>query len=147
MREHIQYEDDDLFNRDTHHEESDVPIRPLFVFIVIFIVFAFFTHGLIWAMYVGLRKAENKNAEASFTQVPVPDAEKVPKQPLLQPFPRGEQAPRELTPVADLIEMRAREENRLHSDGPDHISIEKAKELAVQQLNAPPPPTTTGGTP
>jgi len=144
MREHIQYEDDDLFNRDTHHEESDVPIRPLFVFIVIFIVFAFLTHGLIWAMYVGLRGAENKRAEASFTRVPVPDAERVPKQPLLQPFPRGEQAPRAMTPVADLIEMRAREDKQLNSDGTGHISIEKAKAIAVEQLNRS-AATTTGG--
>ena len=40
MPEHIQYEDDDLFNPETHHEHSDVPVRPLFWFIVIFIVFA-----------------------------------------------------------------------------------------------------------
>ena len=40
MPEHIQYEDDDLFNPETHHESTDVPVRPLLWFIVIFIAFA-----------------------------------------------------------------------------------------------------------
>jgi len=149
MPEHIQYEDDDLFNRDTHHESSDVPIKPLFVFIVIFVAFAFFTHFLVFFMYKGLRGQERKRAEAPFTKVVKPDSEKLPPGPQLQPFPRGEAAPRTDTPVADLTNMRAREDKQLNTDGPGHISIEKAKALAVQQLNAPPATatttTTTGG--
>lgn len=168
MREHIQYEDDDLFNPQTHHEESDVPIKPLFVFIVIFVVFAFFTHFLILFMYKGLRKAETRRAEASFTKVEKPESEKVPQQPLLQPFPRKDHGgevmpPNTNTPVTDLIDLRRHEDQVLANygwidkqKGTVHVPIEVAKELAVQRLNgvAAPvatttttAPTTTGGTP
>ena len=166
MPEHIRYEDDDLFNKETHHEVSDVPIRPLFIFIVIFIVMAFVTHFLILFMYKTLAKGERTRAEAPFTRVARPEADKVPQQPLLQPFPRKDAAgevmpPNTNTPVTDLVEMRAAEERALHQygwvdkeKGTVHVPIEVAKELAVQRLNAPvavpvttTTTTTTGGQP
>src|SRR5436190_16805510 len=102
MPEHIQYQDDELFNPETHHEESDVPIKPLFWAIGIFIVFAIVTHLVLAWMYEGFRKGEEKRMDPPYTQVALPRDAYVPKnQPLLQPFPREGHAPREDTPVTD----------------------------------------------
>ena len=163
MPEHIQYQDDDLFNPETHHEESDVPIKPLFWAIAIFIVFAVVTHFVLAWMYEGFRKSETKRMDAPYTQVALPPNAYVPQnQPLLQPFPREGHVPREDTPVTDLVSMRAREETQLHSYGWDdqqkgvvHIPIENAKQLMLQRgfpaVTVPPPPappvTTTTGAP
>lgn len=163
MPEHIQYQDDELFNPETQHEESDVPIRPLFWAVAIFIIFAVVTHLALAAMYRGFVKSERKRMDPPATQVARPADADVPKsQPLLQPFPRPKQSPTQNTPVTDLKEMRATEEQQLHSygwvdqrSGVARIPIEEAKKLIVQRgfpaPTAPPPPapptTTTGGTP
>ena len=159
MPEHIQYQDDELFNPETHHEESDVPIRPLFWAVAIFIVFAIVTHLALAAMYRGLVKSERKRMDPPATQVARPADADVPRnQPLLQPFPRPEQSPKQSTPVTDLNEMRNAEERALHTygwvdqrNGVVRIPIEEAKKLVVQRgLPAPPTPNPqppTGGTP
>ena len=155
MPEHIQYQDDELFNPETHHEESDVPIKPLFWAIAIFIVFAIVTHLVLAWMYEGFRKAEKKRMDPPYTQVALPPNAYVPQnQPLLQPFPREGHAPREDTPVTDLVQMRAREEQQLHSygwadkqKGTVHIPIENAKQLMLKRgfptATAPAPPVGT----
>ena len=154
MPEHIQYEDDDLFNPETHHESSDVPVRPLFWIIIIFVVFAVVSHIALWFMYKAFVKGERSRMEAPNTAVARPANANVPQnQPLLQPFPRGEVPPQRATPVSDLADMRAAEDKVLQNygwvdkqQGIVHLPIERAKELAAQQLTAtPPPPTTTGG--
>jgi hypothetical protein len=164
MPEHIQYEDDDLFNPETHHESSDVPVRPLFVFIVIFIVFAVVSHFALWFLYKAFVKAERKRMDPPNTAIQRPADASVPQnQPLLQPFPRGEVPPQRNTPVTDLVDMRAAEDKVLQNygwvdkqRGIVHIPIEKAKELAAARLAAqpvpvapapvaPPPPATTTG--
>src|SRR5687767_14549379 len=105
MPEHIHYEDDDLFNPDTHHEESDVPIKPLFISVAIFIVFGFLTHFMIAGMYKGFVNSERKKMDPPQTQVARPADASVPQnQPLLQPFPRAEVPPNANTPVTDLEE-------------------------------------------
>jgi hypothetical protein len=169
MPEHIQYQDDDLFNPETHHEESDVPVRPLFWAIGIFIVFAIVTHLALAALYRGFVKSEKKRMDPPATQVARPADAYVPRnQPLLQPFPRGTD-PTKATPVTDLAEMRSAEDKALHTygwvdrqKGVVRIPIDVAKQLVVQRgfppAMAPPPPsppptpipqppTTTGGTP
>jgi len=169
MPEHIQYEDDDLFNPETHHESSDVPVRPLFWFIVIFIVFAAVSHVALWFLYKAFVKGEQSRQDPVNTAVARPADASVPKnQPLLQPFPVGETTPQVTTPVADMIDMRRTETAALTTyawvdkqQGIVRIPIEKAKELTAQRLQsgppasppaeqapspAPvPPPTTTGG--
>lgn len=175
MPEHIQYQDDDLFNPETHHEESDVPVRPLFWAVAIFIVFAFVTHFAVAALYKGFAASERKKMDPPATQVALPKDAYVPRnQPLLQPFPRtganGQPlSPTQDTPVTDLAEMREAENRTLHSygwvdqqHGVVRIPIEVAKKLAVQRgyptPAAPPPPvpapapatttaTTTGARP
>ena len=154
MPEHIQYQDDDLFNPETHHEESDVPIKPLFWAIGIFIVFAIVTHLVLAAMYEGFRKGEEKRMDPPYTQVALPPNAYVPQnQPLLQPFPREGHGPREDTPVTDLVQMRAREEQMLHSygwvdqqKGVVRIPIDVAKQLMLQRNLAPNPAPLTPAT-
>lgn len=147
MPEHYHYEDDDLFNPETKHEESDVPLGPLFWGIAGFIVFAIITHFLIYGFYQGLRKIERGHTPPPQTAIAIPPNSNVPQnQPLLQPFPRkianGEiLAPNRGTPVVDLLDMRKGEEKVLRNygwvdkqKGVVHIPIEAAKELAVQRL-------------
>ncbi|HYC93573.1 MAG TPA: hypothetical protein VEO54_30485 [Thermoanaerobaculia bacterium] len=154
MPEHIQYEDDDLFNPETHHEHSDVPVRPLFWFIVIFIVFSIASHVALYLLYKGFVSAENKRMDPPQTQVARPKDADVPQnQPLLQPFPRGKVAPQRQTPVTDLMDMRRAEDDALRhygwvdkQHGVVRIPIEEAKRAfaaraAVQSQIAPPPAT------
>ena len=142
MPEHIQYEDDDLFNPETHHEHSDVPVRPLMMFIVIFIVFSAVTYFVVLGFYKMLVSAERKRMDPPQTQVTRPGDASVPQnQPLLQPFPRevakGRIAPpNRNTPVTDLHDMRRAEDAVLKhygwvdkQHGVVHIPIEDAKKL------------------
>jgi hypothetical protein len=139
MPEHIQYQDDDLFNAETQHEHSDVPVRPLFIFIVVFIVFAIVSHVLLYFLYKAFVSAERGRMEAPQTAVSRPASADVPQnQPLLQPFPHRDPAPFRQTPVTDLAEMRKAEDEKLHtyswvdrSQGTVRIPIEEAKELFV----------------
>lgn len=145
MPEHLQYRDDDLFNPETHHEESDVPTRPLFKAIVIFVIFAAVSHVLLWFFYKALVKGERKIAGEPMTALQRPVSLDVPQnQPLLQPFPKldpkgGQIQPHTDTPVADLIHMRAAEDAVLHhygwvdkEKGIVHIPIHAAKEKLLQ---------------
>jgi hypothetical protein len=147
MPEHIQYEDDDLFNPETHHESSDVPVRPLFWFIVIFIVFSVVTHLVISFLYRGFVSAERKRMDPPATAVTRPANADVPQnQPLLQPFPRvdgkgGELPPQADTPVTDLEKMRQREQQQLTSygwvdrqRGTVHIPIDLAKKTMAARI-------------
>jgi hypothetical protein len=147
MPEHIQYEDDDLFNPDTHHESSDVPVRPLWWAVGIFIVFAILTHVVLAFFYKGLVKMERNRMDPPATAVNRPADADVPKnQPLLQPFPRTDAkgtaiVPQSDTPVADLVAMRKRDEAVLkeygwvdRQRGIVRIPIQQAKELLAARL-------------
>jgi hypothetical protein len=159
MPEHIQYEDDDLFNPETHHEHSDVPVRPLFVLIVIFIIFGVVSHFALFLMYKAFAKGERNRMDPPQTQVARPSTADVPQnQPLLQPFPHAETAPYLNTPVTDLAAMRESENTVLHNygwvdkqHGVVHIPIDEAKKIfAARASIATPPaptPTSTSGAP
>jgi hypothetical protein len=135
MPENIQYEEKDLFNPETHHEHSDVPVRPLFWFIVIFIVFAIACHIAVTLLYKGLATAERNRMDPPQTQVARPNDADVPKnQPLLQPFPRRNASPQNQTPVTDMDDMRRAENEVLRNygwvdkqHGVVRIPIEEAK--------------------
>jgi hypothetical protein len=158
MPEHLHYEEDDLFNRETHHEKSDVPIKPLFWFIAIFVIFAFVTHIVLYAMYRKFVKFERDNRGPEITAMQRPADLNVPRnQPLLQPFPRSDQKvetpPFRATPVTDLNDMRRTEEQVLttygwvdRQQGVVRMPIDVAKELALQRLNAAPATTTATAT-
>jgi len=139
MPEHIQYEDNELFNPETAHEHSDVPVRPLFWIIVIFIVFAVVSHVSLYLLYKAFVKGERNRMDPPQTQVSRPADASVPKnQPLLQPFPRAEVVPYRQTPVTDLEDLRRAEEQVLRNygwidrqHGVVHIPIDEAKKLYV----------------
>ena len=85
---HIHYSDEDLFNPETHHEESDVNVRALLWFFVIFVVISVITHFALTALYKGMSKMEKARGGETLTQMPRAADANVPKgQPLLQPFP------------------------------------------------------------
>ena len=164
---HPHYATDDIVNPETRHEESDVNVRALIGFAVIFVVFAIVTHLVIWGFYRGLAKSERKaaNATVPLSAIQRPADAAVPKnQPLLQPFPKrlpggGEMAPSADTPVTDLAHMRAAEKQALENygwvdrqKGIVRLPIDRAKAMVVQrglpvqsQTPPPAPPTTTGG--
>lgn len=141
MSEPIRYDDRELFNPETQHEHTDVPVRPLFWFIVIFIVFGIASHVVLYLLYKGFVKAERDRMDPPQTQVARPADAAVPQnQPLLQPFPRGEVAPYRQTPVTDLEDMRRAEEKVLGNygwvdkqNGVVHIPIEEAKKRFAAQ--------------
>lgn len=141
------YHDEDLFNPETRHEQSDVPVRPFWWALIIFIVFAILTHIVITFFYKGLAKIERSQAAAPQSGIARPASADVPQnQPLLQPFPRKDGAGTEIaptadTPVADLIKMRENEKQVLTSygwvdrqQGMVHIPIEEAKKIMASRL-------------
>lgn len=155
MPEHEHYDEQDLFNRDTHHESSDVPIRPLWWAVGIFIVFAIVTHIVLGFFYKAMVVGERRRMDPPQTTIQRgADADVPQNQPLLQPFPRldGDGTavpPQAATPVADMDAMRAEEDRVLKSyawvdkqRGVVRIPIEEAKavmaaRLAVQGQLAP----------
>jgi len=161
MSDHSQYDDSDLFNPETHHEQTDVPVSPLLWFIVAFIVFAVVTHLVIGFLYKGFAKMERNRMDPAATAVAIPADAAVPKnQPLLQPFPRvdGKGTPSDPhtdTPVTDLQKLRAAEKQVLdhygwvdRQKGTVHIPIDEAKRLLAARLAAQSPagtmPAATG---
>lgn len=160
MPEHLHYDEEDLFNPDTAHEHSDVPVKALLMFIVIFIVGSVISYFLILMFYKGLAKAERSRLDPPQTAVQRPANADIPQnQPLLQPFPRENATPQGDTPVVDLVKMRAREDALLRNygwvdqqKGVVHIPIDRAKELlaakiAVEsQTGTPASPPAGGGT-
>lgn len=162
MPEHFQYEEDDLFNPETHHESTDVPVRPLLWFIVIFIAFAVVSHLAILFFYRGLANVERKKMDPPATALKRPVSADVPQnQPLLQPFPtvdpKGQAIPPQSnTPVTDMVHMREQENARLNNygwvdrqRGIVHMPIQTAKQILAARLavqgqlgNAPATPAT-----
>jgi hypothetical protein len=152
MPEHIHYEEDDLFNPETHHESSDVPVTGLLWFVVIFLVFSLVSHFVLLFLYKGFVKAERRRMDPPATAVTRPANADVPQnQPLLQPFPhadgKGSQVlPQGGTPVSDLASMREAESRVLDhygwvdkQQGVVHIPIEQAKEQLAAKLAAQQP--------
>jgi hypothetical protein len=142
MPEHLHYEDDDLFNPETHHESSDVNVRALIWFMVVFVIFAVVTHLMLWFLYKGFVRMERKGSE-ELTAVQKPSGINVPKsEPLLEPFPQedGGVAPYANTPVTHLGDMRRDEEERLTTygwvdkqKGIVRVPIEVGKQIALQR--------------
>jgi hypothetical protein len=148
MPEHPTYrpleDDSELVNPETHHEKSDVNIKALTWFAVIFIVFAICTHFLLYLQFKAYAQLMRGATNAPLTAVARPEGSDVPAEPRLQPFParapNGVIAPPiTSTPVRDLAEMRQREDQALNSfawvdrqKGVARIPIDLAKQLALQ---------------
>ena len=146
MPEQTRYTGEEVVNPETAHESSDVNVRALIWFFIIFVVFAIITHLVLWGFYKMLVKSETRRGAPPMTSVARPSDASVPQnQPLLQPFPRESEtgeviAPNRNTPVTDLVDMRRAEENVLTTydwvnkeQGVVRIPIEVAKDLVVQR--------------
>ena len=156
MPEHPHFDDDAIFNRETHHEKSDVNVRALLQFVVAFIIFAAVTHFVVWTLFKHFKGSEQR---ASTDAVPLtmmvkPPGASIPAEPRLQPFknkmPQGpEIPPNRNTPVTDMEDMRKGENAALSSygwvdrqKGIVRIPIDDAKKLALQRGFAVVPQTT-----
>jgi len=138
----------DIVNPETHHERSDVNVRALLIFMVIFVVFAAISHFLLWGMFKYFAQMARNRTTAPLTDVLRPPDAAIPQEPRLQPFPnrdrRGDMMPpNSTTPVVDMEQMRVTEEQALHTPGwvdkqkgIVRVPIDVAKQLAVQRLNA-----------
>jgi hypothetical protein len=159
MPEHLSHRDD-LVNPETHHEKSDVNVRALLWFVVIFVLFAALTHAVLWLQFRYFAELFRGKTNEPLTAIARPADAAVPPEPRLQPFPMREGrtviSPVAETPVSDMERMRAREEEALKNPGwvdrqkgIVRIPIEIAKQLALQRLKsapaAPAVPTTSGG--
>jgi len=147
MREHLHYDDDQIINVETRHEESDVNVRALLWFVVFFIAFAFLTHGVVYLMFHQLVTRTTKAQAPPLTSLARPAGAGVPALPRLQPFstdtnpfPTTSFSPVAESPVADMVRMREAEERVLghygwvdKQKGIVHIPIDEAKKLALQQ--------------
>ncbi|HKB80896.1 MAG TPA: hypothetical protein VKH35_14385 [Thermoanaerobaculia bacterium] len=138
MPEHQQYHDESVVNPETHHETSDVNVRALLWFVIIFVVFAALAHVLIWVMFRYFRELARGQTNAPLTAIARPVDADIPSLPRLQPFPQGKE-PYNDTPVTDLQQMREHEEQVLDSpawidkqQGVVRLPIDVAKRLAVQ---------------
>lgn len=140
MPEHPQFQDDDIVNPETHHEESDVNVRALLWFFAIFVVSAFVIHFALYGLYKVFQKAERSNAGDPLTSMARPAGPTIPKsEPRLQPFPQEKIPPYRSTPVTDLAEMRRAEQEKLTTYGFDpksgvaRIPIKDAKRIVVER--------------
>jgi hypothetical protein len=142
MPEHLPYDDDAIFNPETHHEKSDVNVRALLWAVIIFVIFAAVTHLLLWLLFKGfvnIAKGQNKPA---LTSMKVPDSMAVPgaNAPRLQPFSSKTDAPYTKTPVVELDEMRRAEHEAQtqpawidQQKGTVRLPIDVAKQLVLQR--------------
>ena len=133
----------DVLNPETHHETSDVDVRGILWFVVIFIAFAVVTHLVLYFLYAFFVHKARGDIQPPRTAIHVPA--QLPQAPLLQPLPQKDQRGREVppyssTPVTDMNEMRAAEDQALRNPGwvdKEHgivrIPIERAKQIVVQR--------------
>jgi hypothetical protein len=136
----------EVVNPETHHEKSDVNVRALLWFVAIFIVFSAVMFVLLWVQFRAYRAHFRGKTNAPLTAVARPPDAAVPPEPRLQPFQTKNvggtvNPPNTATPVTDMEQMRAAEEQTLHTagwvdrqHGVVRLPIEVAKELAVQRL-------------
>jgi hypothetical protein len=138
----------DIVNPETHHERSDVNVRALLWFAAIFIVFAVVTHLVLWVMFKQFASMARHATTTPLTAIARPADASVPQNPRLQPFPMKAQRtgqmmpPNTTTPVVDMEEMHATEDQLLNNPGwvdkqkgIVRLPIDVAKQLAVQRLN------------
>lgn len=136
--------DDGIINAETQHEKSDIDVRALGWAVVIFIVFAVATHGLLYLQFHFYARYFRGQASQPLTMMARPSDASVPVTPRLQPFPTMSKdemlPPYATTPVKDMAEMRASEEKMLNNpgwvdqkNGIVRVPIDVAKQLVVQR--------------
>ena len=132
-------------NTQTKHETSDVDVKALLGFVVIFIVFAIVTHIVLLLMFRYYRQIFRGDTNAPLTEIARPANVDVPPEPRLQPFQSNGQhgvalGPTASTPVKDLENMRRAEAEAQtnpawidQGQGRLRLPIEVAKQLIVQR--------------
>lgn len=156
-------EESGVANPETHHETSDVDVRGILWFVVIFIVFAVVVHVLLYFLFAYYRQLFRADVQPPRTAIVTPA--QMPQTPRLQPFPQKDQKQRPIppyasTPVVDMTEMRQAEEDALRNPGwidkekgIVRIPIDTAKQLVIERgmLKVAPPvqaaPAPTQGAP
>jgi hypothetical protein len=145
MPDHAHYRDDEIVNPETRHEDSDVNVRALLWALVIFVIFAIGTYLVLYLQFHAYAKHFRNESSQPLTMMPRPSDASVPPTPRLQPFPNtmhnGEVPPPNTnTPVTDMAEMRASEDEALNKPGwvdkqkgIVRLPIETAKQLVVQR--------------
>ena len=145
MPDHAHNSDDGIINAETQHEKSDINVRALGWAVVIFIVFAAATHGLIYLQFHFYARHFRSEASQPLTMMARPSDASVPATPRLQPFPTSLNEgvvlpPNANTPVKDMEEMRAADEKALNTPGwvdqekgIVRLPIDVAKQLVVQR--------------
>ena len=135
----------DIINPETHHEKSDVNVRALLWAVVIFIAFAIGTHFAIFMMFRFYTRLFRDKNPAPLTAIAMPADASVPQTPRLQPFPNRDAngtviPPNRNTPVTDMEDMRAAEEQALRNPGwidrqkgLVRLPIEVAKRLVLER--------------
>jgi hypothetical protein len=138
MPDRTPYRDDDIVNPETRHEDSDVNVRALLWAVVIFIVFAIVTHLVLYLQFHAYAKHFRRDESQPLTMMARPS--NVPPAPRLQPFPNDKVPPNANTPLTDMAEMRAAEDEALSKPGwvdkqkgIVRLPIETAKQLVVQR--------------
>ena len=113
---------------DTHHEESDVNVRAIFLFGVWLAVVTAIVHVAIWGVFVLLERRETGQSVKEFPLAAGQEL-RLPPEPRLQTVPR-----------LDLQAQRAREDEQLKSygwvdreAGIVRIPIDEAMKLTVQR--------------
>jgi len=133
------------------HETSDVPLRPLLIFILVLFVIGAVMHVAVWrfmsvTMAPGVSGAERA---LPFSAVPRPP---VPAQPIERLLPDPVPQPQlQVDPSADLQQLREREERILQTwttdpdSGRTRMPIERAMKRLVERAaaSASPPIVTT----
>lgn len=136
------YHNDEIVNVETKHETSDVNVKALLSFVVVFIIFAIVTHIVLYLMfryYKGMFRGQAANAP--LTAIQRPAGSDVPAEPRLQPFRTDKNMPpTENTPVIDMETMRRNEDQALNNaawidkaQGKVRLPIDVAKQLFVQR--------------
>jgi hypothetical protein len=138
MPDHAHYRDDDIVNPETRHEESDVNVRALLWAVVIFILFAGLTHLVLYLQFHAYARYFRNERSEPMTMMARPSS--VPATPRLQPFPNEKVPPTANTPVTDMGDMRAAEDESLNKPGwvdqkkgIVRLPIDVAKKLVVQR--------------
>jgi hypothetical protein len=135
----------EIVNPQTKHETSDVNVKALLGFVVVFIVFAIVTHIVLYLMFNHYRTIFRGHTNEPLTAIERPAGADVPVEPRLQPFAskdaKGEAIPPTgATPVVDMETMRHDEDEALNNPGwidqkagRVRLPIEVAKQLVVQR--------------
>src|SRR5260221_5166650 len=73
-------------NVQTKHETSDVNVKALLGFVIIFVVFAIVTHIVLYMLFRYYHEIFRGDVNARLTEIDRPAAADVPPEPRLQPF-------------------------------------------------------------